>query len=92
MTQYNKLIDTKKQVDTVVEIMRDNVDKVLQREQKLDDMETKTEELKDGSSRFVRVSTKLKHKMWCKNMKFVVILGVIFLILLMIILIIIFKK
>lgn len=91
-TQYNKLDDTKKQVDTVIDIMKDNIEKVLQRDEKLTDIESRSEELQDGASRFQKVSTKLKHKMWCKNMKFIIVLASIFLILIMIILLIIFKK
>ena len=48
-TQYNKLDDTKKQVDTVIDIMKDNIEKVLQRDEKLGDMESRTEELQDGA-------------------------------------------
>jgi uncharacterized membrane protein len=92
MAQYNKISDTKKEVDTVIEIMKDNMNKVLDRDQKLDDMETRTEELQDGAKRFNKISTKLKHKMWCKNTKFIIILASIFLILILIILLIIFKK
>jgi hypothetical protein len=91
-TQYNKLDDTKKQVDTVIDIMKDNINKVLQRDEKLGDMESRTEELRDGASRFQKVSTKLKQKLWCKNMKFVIILAAIFLFLIMVILLIVFKK
>ena len=92
MTQYNKISDTKQQVDTVIEIMRDNVDKVIQRDEKLTDLETRSEELQHGALRFDKISTKLKHKMWCKNMKFIIILASIFLFLLLVILLIIFKK
>ena len=91
-TQYNKLDDTKKQVDTVIDIMKDNIEKVLQRDQKLGDIENQTEELQSGANRFQKVSTKLKQKLWCKNMRFVMILSAIFLILIMVILLIIFKK
>lgn len=91
-TQYNKLDDTKKQVDTVIYIMKDNIEKVLQRDEKLSDMENRTDELRDGASRFQKTSTKLKQKLWCKNIRFMIILSAIFLILIMVILLIIFKK
>ena len=91
-TQYNKLDDTKKQVDTIIDIMKDNIEKVLQRDEKLGDMENRTEELRDGASRFHKTSKKLKQKLWCKNMKFVIILASIFLFLIMVILLIVFKK
>ena len=44
------------------------------------------------NGRFQKVSTKLKHKMWCKNIKFIIVLAVIFLFLIMVILLIVFKK
>jgi hypothetical protein len=91
-TQYNKLDDTKKQVDTVIDIMKDNINKVLQRDEKLGDMENRTDELRDGANRFQKTSTKLKQKLWCKNMKFIIVLAAIFLFLIMVILLIIFKK
>jgi len=91
-TQYNKINDTKQQVDQVVLIMKDNIEKVLQRDQKLTDIENQTDELQDGAKRFQKISTKLKHKMWCKNMKFVMIIAAVFLILIMIIVLIIMKK
>lgn len=91
-THYNSLQNTKQQVDEVVLIMKDNIDKVLQRDEKLTDIESRSEELQDGANRFQKVSTKLKQKMWCKNMKYVIVLASIFLILIMIILLIIFKK
>jgi TolA-binding protein len=90
--EYNKLDSTKNQVDQVVLIMKDNIEKVLQRDEKLNNIETRVEELQDGAQRFQKISTKLKQKMFCKNMRFIMVLTMIFLILIMIILLIIFKK
>jgi vesicle-associated membrane protein 2 len=90
--EYNKLDSTKNQVDQVVLIMKDNIEKVLQRDEKLNNIETRAEELQDGAQRFQKISTKLKQKMFCKNMRFIMVLTMIFLILIMIILLIIFKK
>ena len=91
-THYNSLQNTKQQVDEVVLIMKDNIDKVLQRDEKLTDIESRSEELQAGANRFQKVSTKLKQKLWCKNMRFVMILASIFLILIILIIIIIMKK
>lgn len=90
--QYNKLDDTKHQVDSVIEIMKDNVNKVLERDEKLTNIEDKTDELQDNAQRFQKVSTKLKQQMMCKNIKFMVALGVVVLFLLLIILLIIYKN
>jgi vesicle-associated membrane protein 2 len=92
MAQYNKLHDTQQQVDQVVLIMKDNVEKVLQRDEKLSDIETRSEELQQGATRFEKISTKLKRKFFCKNMRFVMILAVIILIFILIILLIVLKK
>lgn len=91
-THYNSLQNTKQQVDEVVLIMKDNIDKVLQRDEKLTNIESRSEELQAGANRFQKVSTKLKQKLWCKNMRFVMILASIFLILIILIIIIIMKK
>eukprot|EP00128_Syssomonas_multiformis_P016785 Colp12_sorted_trinity150504_noHs@7311 len=64
-----KLQQTQQQVDEVVGIMKNNVDKVLERDAKLTDLEDKTEALRDGAARFETTSKKLKHKMWWKNCK-----------------------
>jgi hypothetical protein len=97
MAQYNKLNDNKlndnkQKVDEVIVIMKDNVDKILQRDEKLSDIEYKTEELQDRASRFKKVSTKLKHKMWCKNIKFMVLLLIILLVFILIIVLVTIKK
>jgi len=90
--QYNKLNDTTQQVDYVIDIMKDNMEKVLQRDEKLTDIEDKTDELQDSSSRFEKISKKLKYKLLCKNMRtFLILLG-IFLILLVITILIITNK
>ena len=90
--QYNKLDDTKHQVDTVIDIMKDNMGKVLQRDEKLGDIENKADELQDGAKRFQKVSKKLKQKMLCKNIKFIAVLGIVILFLILIILLIVFKN
>lgn len=91
-TQYNKINDTKQQVDQVVSIMKNNIEKVLQRDDKLSDLENRSEDLREGSRKFEKISTKLKNKLWCKNIKFIMAIIVVFLILIMIIVLIIIKK
>ena len=49
--------------------MRNNVEKVLERDAKLGDLEDKSDALKDGAERFQTSSRKLKNKMWWKNLK-----------------------
>lgn len=70
-----KLIQTQKQVDELVNIMRDNVQKILKRDQKFGDLEDQSDALEDGAQRFEKKAIKLKRNLWCKNMKFILILS-----------------
>ena len=61
------------QVDEVVGIMRNNVEKVLERDQKLNELDEKADALQDGASQFEKSAGKLKNKFWVENMKMIVI-------------------
>ena len=65
------------QVDEVVGIMRNNVEKVLERDQKLNELDEKADALQDGASQFEKSAGKLKNKFWVENMKMIVIGGLI---------------
>ena len=64
------------QVDDVVGIMRTNVEKVLERDQKLSELDERADALQNGASQFEKQAGKLKNKFWLQNMKWIVI-GVI---------------
>lgn len=83
----NLLEQTKAQVDEVVGIMRVNVDKVLERDQKLSELDSRADALQEGGKRFEQQAQKLKRKYWWKNLKMMIILGVIGLIVLIIIIV-----
>ena len=70
------------QVDEVVGIMRNNVEKVLERDQKLNELDEKADALQDGASQFEKSAGKLKNKFWVENMKMIVIGGLIVLLVL----------
>ncbi|XP_049491320.1 vesicle-associated membrane protein 2 [Panthera uncia] len=69
----------------VVDIMRVNVDKVLERDQKLSELDDRADALQAGASQFETSAAKLKRKYWWKNLKMMIILGVICAIILIII-------
>ncbi|XP_050512949.1 synaptobrevin [Diabrotica virgifera virgifera] len=86
----NKRIDEKgkdTQVNEVVGIMRVNVEKVLERDQKLSELDSRADALQEGGKRFEQQAQKLKRKYWWKNIKMMIIMGVIGLIILIIIII-----
>lgn len=72
-----RLQDTQAQVDEVVGIMRTNVEKVLERDQKLSELDNRAEALQQGASQFEQQATKLKRKYWFKNIKLMILLGVV---------------
>ncbi|AWP03087.1 putative vesicle-associated membrane protein 2-like [Scophthalmus maximus] len=65
-----RLQQTQAQVDEVVDIMRVNVDKVLERDQKLSELDDRADALQAGASQFETSAAKLKRKYWWKNCKF----------------------
>lgn len=68
---------TQNQVDEVVGIMRNNMEKVLERDAKLGDLEDKSDQLADGAQRFQMTSKKLKNRMWWQNMKWWLIIIIV---------------
>jgi vesicle-associated membrane protein 2 len=70
------------QVDEVVGIMRSNVEKVLERDAKLSELDERADALQDGASQFEKQAGKLKNKFWLQNMKFIIAGGIVGLILL----------
>jgi len=83
--QSKRLQQTQAQVDEVVDIMRVNVDKVLERDQKLSELDDRADALQAGASQFEASAGKLKRKYWWKNCKMWIILIVIVIIIIIII-------
>ncbi|XP_022244565.1 vesicle-associated membrane protein 3-like isoform X4 [Limulus polyphemus] len=65
---------TQAQVDEVVGIMRVNIDKVLERDQKLSELDDRADALQQGASQFEQQAGKLKRKFWWKNCKMIAIM------------------
>lgn len=80
--ENKKLQQTQDQVNEVVGIMRVNVQKVLERDQKLSELDDRADALQHGASQFEQQAGKLKRKYWWKNLKMmiiIIVIGVIFL-------------
>lgn len=65
--------------------MRVNVEKVLERDQKLSELDSRADALQHGASQFEQQAGKLKRKHWWANIKMMIIMGVIGAVLLIII-------
>ena len=77
-----KMAQQQAQVDEVVGIMKNNVEKVLERDAKLSELDERADALQDGASQFEKQAGKLKNKFWLQNMKFLIAGGIVGLILL----------
>lgn len=62
--------------------MRDNMERVLERDQKLSDLDYRAESLQVGAQQFERATTRIRRKYWWKNMKMMIILAVVILVVL----------
>merc|ERR1712032_824481 len=65
------------QVQEVVGIMRGNVERVLERDQKLSQLDDRADALQQGASQFESQAAKLKRKYWWRNIKMWIILGIV---------------
>ncbi|KAK9767772.1 Vesicle membrane receptor protein (v-SNARE) [Basidiobolus ranarum] len=81
-SQNNKTDQIKSQVDEVVGIMQDNIERVMDRGEKLDILNNKAVDLEQGARQFKKGATKMKKRMWWKDMKLRLIILAIVIILL----------
>ncbi|KAM4819788.1 vesicle-associated membrane protein 1-like isoform 2-T2 [Thomomys bottae] len=77
LTSNRRLQQTQAQVEEVVDIMRVNVDKVLERDQKLSELDERADALQAGASLFESSAAKLKSKYCWKDFKMMIMLGAI---------------
>jgi len=82
-----KLQQTQAQVDEVVDVMRTNVDKVLERDQKLSELDDRADALQQGASQFETQAAKLKRKYWWKNCKMIIMLSMVVVIIVVVVII-----
>ncbi|KAI0049365.1 synaptobrevin [Auriscalpium vulgare] len=59
------------QIDDTVNIMRDNITKVVERQERLDSLQDKTDNLAVSAQGFRRNANRVRKNMWWKDMKFV---------------------
>ncbi|KAA8578932.1 hypothetical protein FQN60_018660 [Etheostoma spectabile] len=81
----DKVKSLRDQVDGVKDIMTQNVDRILARGERLDDLMGKSEDLQAGAQHFKQTSQKVARTYWWKNVKMVVVIVVIVLIIVLII-------
>lgn len=70
----NRLAQTQQQVNEVVDIMKTNVERIMEREDRLTELDRRADNLTMSAAEFQTTSRKLKKKYWWKNTKMTIIL------------------
>ena len=71
------ITNAQQEIDNVKGIMTENIERVLERGERIDLLVDKTDRLGVGAHDFRMRSRSLKRQMWWKNMKLMVMLGVV---------------
>ncbi|XP_026075064.1 vesicle-associated membrane protein 8-like [Carassius auratus] len=84
MADYNtepqapsKLSQVQDQVNDVKGILEDNLNQILKRGDRLDDLIVITDDLQVTADSFQKTSTRVARKMWWRNTKMMIIIGVV---------------
>ncbi len=65
------------ELEEVKAIMKENIARVIERDEKLSGLEIKAEQLSVNASFFKRASQRLKRKFWWKNAKYSIVLTIV---------------
>ncbi|XP_028803254.1 vesicle-associated membrane protein 721 [Neltuma alba] len=85
--EISKLAKVKAQVSEVKGVMMENIEKVLDRGEKIELLVDKTENLNHQAQDFRNTGTKIRRKMWLQNMKIkLIVLGILIALILIIVL------
>ncbi|XP_038894077.1 vesicle-associated membrane protein 722-like [Benincasa hispida] len=85
--EVSKLAKVKAQVSEVKGVMMENIEKVLDRGEKIELLVDKTENLHNQAQDFKSSGTKIRRKMWLQNMKIkLIVLGILIALILIIVL------
>ncbi|XP_054979102.1 vesicle-associated membrane protein 4 isoform X2 [Sorex araneus] len=80
------------QVDEVIDVMQENITKVIERGERLDELQDKSESLSDNAAAFSNRSKQLRRHMWWRGCKIKAIMALVAVALLLVIIILIFVK
>merc|ERR1739848_559741 len=82
-----QLSAAQRQVEEVTDIMRTNVEKVMERDGKLGDLSQRAEDLEVGTAQFKTAANRIQRKHFWENMKMKIIIGVVISVIVIIIII-----
>uniref|UniRef100_A0A8C5J1J1 Vesicle associated membrane protein 4 n=1 Tax=Junco hyemalis TaxID=40217 RepID=A0A8C5J1J1_JUNHY len=70
------------QVDEVIDVMQENITKVIERGERLDDLQDKSDSLSDNAAAFSKRAKHLRRQMWWRDCKMKAIIAMVVVILL----------
>ncbi|CAO3660568.1 unnamed protein product [Rhizopus stolonifer] len=73
----NKTAQVQHQVDEVVGIMQQNIDKAMQRGEGIDDLRGRTEDLQGTAGHFRRGANQVRKRMWWKDLKWKIVIAIV---------------
>ncbi|XP_064791593.1 vesicle-associated membrane protein 4-like isoform X3 [Oncorhynchus masou masou] len=73
------------QVDEVIDVIQENISKVIDRGERLEDLQDKSDSLSDNASAFSSRAKQLHRRMWWRDVKMKAIIALVVVILLLII-------
>lgn len=88
----DKVKNTRAELDQVTVIMKENLEKVIERDNNITDVLLSSEDLEYSAGTFKKNTTKLKNKMWWKNATMGICAGLTCLIVIIVIAVIIKKN
>ncbi|MEQ2228912.1 hypothetical protein ILYODFUR_013492 [Ilyodon furcidens] len=80
-------LSVQSQVDEVIDVMQENISKVIERGERLDDLQDKSESLSDHASAFSSRAKQLHRRMWWRDTKMKMIIALVVVALLLIIIV-----
>ncbi|KAK3816659.1 MAG: synaptobrevin-domain-containing protein [Benniella sp.] len=83
----SKTEDLHRQINDVVLLMQQNIDSVQGRGEQLDNVRQKSSYLEQNAIEFKRSANNIRRKMWWKNIKWTLLIGLLLVILLVIIIV-----
>ncbi|XP_074924075.1 vesicle-associated membrane protein 4 isoform X2 [Chelonoidis abingdonii] len=81
----DKIRHVQNQVDEVIDVMQENITKVIERGERLDDLQDKSESLSDNATAFSNRSKQLRRQMWWRGCKMKALVALVAVVLLLVI-------
>uniref|UniRef100_A0A8B9QP88 Vesicle associated membrane protein 4 n=1 Tax=Anas platyrhynchos TaxID=8839 RepID=A0A8B9QP88_ANAPL len=81
----DKIRHVQNQVDEVIDVMQENITKVIERGERLDDLQDKSESLSDNATAFSNRAKQLRRQMWWRGCKMKAIIALVVVVLLLVI-------